>query len=512
MSDDDFKKKLTKTLAQYDEKFQTQSHEITALKSALVHLCDVPLGLDEALDSSLKVLKSSLQSEVDPELFSQRLNLLTASTQTFQLKKKEHSTMIHHFVTEQLQLLSPYLRDPLGKSLIETMKLTLKDKDDKLLLMRFSALLKQCMGGAESHEDSASFKNSVDSALVSKEVNKSLGYLLDHLSVPNELAVEVVQLKSALSKELSSDALSQLIDTFTQLMTDAFNIEQGQVKSHLQELTNHLIDFEKHFRETSENHLETRQDSLQLEVGITDNILAIKEHMLESTSLNELSQNISKNLTSITDKVTKYKETEHERFSAYEKQVLALQAKLKESEEGAEEIKNMLSIQKSKINQDTLTALPNRAAYDERAIDAVHRWQRGFGDLTLAVADIDHFKKINDTYGHIVGDKVLRKIAELFKSSIRSVDFVARYGGEEFVFIFEKTALKEAKKILEKLRKDVENCELFYRDTQVSVTVSFGLTEMGSSDTLETLFVRADEAMYKAKHSGRNRVEVIGVT
>lgn len=110
---------------------------------------------------------------------------------------------------------------------------------------------------------------------------------------------------------------------------------------------------------------------------------------------------------------------------------------------------------------------------------------------------------------YLAGDKVLKKVAMIFKSSIRTVDFIARIGGEEFVFIFEQTSSKEAFGILEKLRKLVEDCLFYYRDKKVDVTVSFGLTTVTEEDDIESLFMRADNAMYKAKNAGKNRVEIL---
>ena len=153
--------------------------------------------------------------------------------------------------------------------------------------------------------------------------------------------------------------------------------------------------------------------------------------------------------------------------------------------------------------------MPNRESYDEFVTETLVRWQLSGKVFSLAVGDIDHFKRINDTFGHLAGDKVLKKVAATFKASIRNSDFIARFGGEEFVFIFENTSSKAAFAIVEKLRKSIQDCQFIYRDHNVGVTVSFGLTTIVSNDNIESLFMRADNALYKAKDAGRNRIIVL---
>jgi len=118
------------------------------------------------------------------------------------------------------------------------------------------------------------------------------------------------------------------------------------------------------------------------------------------------------------------------------------------------------------------------------------------------MCDIDLFKKINDTYGHLVGDIVLKELAQLLKSRVRKGDIVARWGGEEFVFVFD-VGLEMGKKIVDNLRKDIATT-LF---SEVgSVSCSFGMTELREDDSVDTIIQRADDALYEAKENGRNRV------
>ena len=122
------------------------------------------------------------------------------------------------------------------------------------------------------------------------------------------------------------------------------------------------------------------------------------------------------------------------------------------------------------------------------------------------VADVDHFKQINDNYGHLAGDKVLRILAKEISTRVRQTDFVARYGGEEFVVLLNNIALEDAEKLMNNVRQKIEKCPFHFKEKQVQITMSFGIAEFGRNDMPETAFERADTALYRAKQSGRNRV------
>ena len=135
----------------------------------------------------------------------------------------------------------------------------------------------------------------------------------------------------------------------------------------------------------------------------------------------------------------------------------------------------------------------------------MQRYRRNQYPLTLAVLDIDHFKSVNDTWGHKAGDKVLKAVAEVCGNNIRSADFLARFGGEEFVLLLPDTRLDQALKALENLRGIIEECHFHYSDQSVPITISIGMAEFRGEDSTETVFKRADEALYAAKSDGRNR-------
>lgn len=156
---------------------------------------------------------------------------------------------------------------------------------------------------------------------------------------------------------------------------------------------------------------------------------------------------------------------------------------------------------------DPLTELTNRRHFFEVArfeFERTHRYPR---TLSVMMIDIDHFKNINDTYGHAVGDMALREVAARIKRSVRTVDIVARYGGEEFIVLMPETGLHEASQVAERVRSSVANHPIVNDTASISATLSIGVAEMDkNSKNIDQLIVYADKALYEAKAAGRNLV------
>ncbi|MNI01459.1 Response regulator PleD [compost metagenome] len=154
---------------------------------------------------------------------------------------------------------------------------------------------------------------------------------------------------------------------------------------------------------------------------------------------------------------------------------------------------------------DSLTELPNRRGFDLLAAQAMHEARREPKPLTALLLDLDHFKALNDTYGHLAGDQVLIGFARDLESCLRHSDIVCRWGGEEFIVLLKDTDGKTGLMIAEKIRQHVEEQRYAYNSKALHVTVSIGLTTQQPDDTLHSLLSRADHAMYRAKQTGRNR-------
>jgi diguanylate cyclase (GGDEF)-like protein len=156
--------------------------------------------------------------------------------------------------------------------------------------------------------------------------------------------------------------------------------------------------------------------------------------------------------------------------------------------------------------RDPLTGAQNRAAFDEALQRDVELARRQGTSVSVLVIDIDHFKQVNDTYGHRFGDDVLRAVAHAVGDTIRRSDVLYRYGGEEFVVLASHTTLTGARQLAERIRGNVAGIATV-GGRELRVTVSVGAAQLRAGESAEALFVRADQALYRAKESGRNRVE-----
>jgi len=160
---------------------------------------------------------------------------------------------------------------------------------------------------------------------------------------------------------------------------------------------------------------------------------------------------------------------------------------------------------------DPLTRLPNRRFFASQITYEIAINKRYNHDATLVIIDIDHFKKVNDTYGHLAGDFILKELGDFLKYNVRESDTVCRWGGEEFMLLLSHTDLEGAKILSERLRRKIESYMFIFEDEHINITVSIGVTRLDheKDDAFNISYARADEALYQAKNSGRNQVVII---
>jgi len=195
-------------------------------------------------------------------------------------------------------------------------------------------------------------------------------------------------------------------------------------------------------------------------------------------------------------------ETMKNSTSRYQQQLDDAQNKLKEQEQILEKLSR-------DANTDFLTQVNNRAAFDKRLNEEFARYKRYGHIFSVILMDLDHFKDVNDTYGHLAGDRVLRAVASLLNDEKRASDFLARYGGEEFALILPGIDANSALVVADKLRKRVETTTFRYENYSIHTSLSAGITTVSPEDQTPTdVLKRADDATYEAKNKGRNQVIV----
>ena len=183
-----------------------------------------------------------------------------------------------------------------------------------------------------------------------------------------------------------------------------------------------------------------------------------------------------------------------------------LKGELDKAHKGIAEQRRQIEELRERTRIDFLTNIPNRVAFDERMREFAAALERTGQPFSLLMLDIDHFKKINDSLGHLGGDRILSGVAKRITDFTRANDFAARYGGEEFAVAFPETGLAEAMQVAERLRQGIANTNFRLDDANVKATVSGGLAEAAAGMAIESIIAAADMALYQSKRDGRNRL------
>ncbi len=267
----------------------------------------------------------------------------------------------------------------------------------------------------------------------------------------------------------------------------------------------------KAHREGIKRYIETGRKRIPWESIETLGVHKSGKELPVEISFGEFARDGKRYFTGIVRDITERKKAE-KKLKEYEEhlkdQVEERTAELlKTNEKLIREIKERKRVEKELEKlaaTDRLTQVYNRTKFDEIMRREMERAERFDETLSVIIFDIDHFKQINDKYGHIAGDGVLKSTADFVKTHIRKIDYIVRWGGEEFVIITPEINLEGARVLAERIRKSVEGFKFNNVD---GVTLSLGVTELKKTDNADIILKRADDAMYTAKKKGRNRVE-----
>lgn len=343
---------------------------------------------------------------------------------------------------------------------------------------------------------------------IAERVESTLIGLLEDLQLPEHHKLQAAGLRERIEKGLNWYELVPVLDDLAQLMIAVAGQGQREFESYLTLLNERLATMQHSLSAAREGHVQSKEAAQALDEELRQQVGGLQHSMLEAKDLPSLKQAVQARLDGLLETVDTYERQRGEHEQQLAERLSALVGRVASLEQAATGMREHLEEQRQKALRDPLTALPNRSAWNERLELEVARQQRYGGLLLLAVLDIDHFKRINDSFGHLAGDRVLKIIANELSKRLRKTDFIARFGGEEFVLLLPETPLEAGQRLLDSLRAGVESCPFHFKGARIEVTLSAGIASFAALETAEQVFERADRALYRAKEGGRNRIEI----
>ncbi|WMN62130.1 diguanylate cyclase (plasmid) [Pseudoalteromonas xiamenensis] len=502
-------KKLTQAIQARKSLEEARKAQVETLTQFAMRLSVGCKGLDVSLDNQLAKFRSALTKGVDFEHLMPMIDQISGL-----LKQQEAS-----FVTSERDLVNSILSA--GKQLQKTKGLP----DDSRRNLRH--LLDHEIGNVKALRDFIPLMEKLvdlyHQALQAKlkaagsdgsssdteqyaELARDLLALSNELMFDEDVSDEVKAVKNGIALTDSADKLLDASVAIIRIVVKSIARERQTAQGFLISLNQTLEELNQSIVQTSEQSKSVNSALQTLNSQIESKIKNLSNATQSATSIVELKALVDGELKSLSKDLV-----ERERLEQLEKSALIasfefINERVNQLESKVNNYKKRLTEQRFRSLLDGLTKLPNRAAFDDKYNQEFHNYSTTKSDVTLVVIDVDHFKSINDKYGHSAGDKTLQVIARALKMSIRKSDFIARYGGEEFVLLMPGMPLEEANGPLEKIRKTIKSIPFKFKDKEVEITISLGATQLKEGDTPLTAFDRADDALYEAKNSGRDRV------
>lgn len=337
-----------------------------------------------------------------------------------------------------------------------------------------------------------------------------LAVLLEKLALTHELEQRKSDLLEALGVP-DGERMTVLIDRAASLVNDMrrqLEHEKDDLAGFLKQLTDTLDELDRDVQSDIDLLREDKGTRLALHDAMDSQMRGLEQDISKVDDVNQLKAIISTRLERLRLHMASLRDSEDRLLQRMEQTTAAMRGRILRLEKEAEGLRESLRASRERMLIDALTGVPNRLALDERLKHELARYKRHKQPLTLSVWDIDHFKAINDTFGHKAGDKALRIVAQKLAQQVRETDFVARYGGEEFVILFINTSVMDALAKADSIREAIAGAPFRYGDKPLRITISCGLSQLRAHDTVDELFERADQALYTAKSGGRNRCAI----
>lgn len=498
----DWKNKYQTIIHELESKEKTWGDLETLLRKAIGRLSIAGLGIDAKLDTQLKGIRLISRNKNDDELataldsLSDALNNIDDQDPNANNTMRDELATINDVMSQLLTLLAPPKQHV---PTFERIKSHLPPKNTDSILNELANELNLIMASPASTDTQTDIQN-IDEVILG---------LLDRLSIVPGMSQKAKNIQMTIRSGLNAEQWPIILDNIAEEVSTALqliNDEKSELENFIAQVTEQLVEITGYISEDQKDQKSGLSDAHSFHQQMNDEVIKMHENVRSASNIDALKQTLDSNIISLKDNIAGYLTKGKQRFSAAETRNKALSAQVDSMEKETQDLKQRLNENKKKLFFDTLTGIHNRMAYNDQIKKLLARWQRYAEHFSYAIIDIDHFKKVNDTYGHNTGDKVLKLVANIMQKNIRESDTLFRIGGEEFVLILPNTKIEQAAPTIEKIRNAVSSSGFRFKDDKVVIHISAGLTEVNDSDTVDSLFERADKGLYQAKETGRNKL------
>ncbi|ADD67657.1 diguanylate cyclase [Denitrovibrio acetiphilus DSM 12809] len=281
---------------------------------------------------------------------------------------------------------------------------------------------------------------------------------------------------------------------------------QHKVSNFIEDVFTKFVGLQAELTSSFSNSIDFVEEDLALDQKLLGDAEDMHKVLKSENSIEYLRTKMLESFSNFVDTFGSKTESKKGRLDTINKEYTTVNSELEDYKKQVSKLQNDLNKYKTESITDHLTSLYNRKYMDIKMTEEIDRYRRMNTSFCIMLVDIDYFKNVNDNYGHLIGDQVLKHLAKLLKDSIRKTDFAFRYGGEEFLIMLTNVDVRNATHVAEQIRKKLKETNFSLKENSFNVTASFGIALFEKDDTQESVIKRADERLYKAKQTGRNKI------
>ena len=283
------------------------------------------------------------------------------------------------------------------------------------------------------------------------------------------------------------------------------NQEKEKFEYYLNELNEKLVSINRLILEDQQTVTQLHDLNITINTNVDQQLTKVRTEIESATDLQTLQLAMNHSMDTLLGVLTDFQDRVKSSLAGMHERQAELTGQLKSLQDNNRTLIKQVIQERELSMKDPLTQLPNRQGFDERLAEEIARSDRYQQPCCIALIDLDYFKRINDQYGHLAGDKVLKVLAREMRSQLRKTDYLARFGGEEFVLLLPQTTLESGIQALEKMRVHISQCPFNFQGKPVQITFSAGISAYSEGESADQWLNRADEALYSSKDAGRNK-------